>query len=104
MIFSSYGCLGSVDIRGQGRSRGRYLRDMPNMICMWKNILENGGIQPGGLTFYLPEHDGPYEPRDLAEAYVTTIDYYAKALRIAVKMMNDNIMTKSIQVKLSFYN
>lgn len=103
-VLFSYGCLGSIDIRAFGRSRGRYMRDMPNMICMWKTIIENGGMQPGGLTFYLPEHDGPYEPRDLAEAYITVIDYYAKALKIAVKMMNDNVISKTIQTKYSSYS
>lgn len=65
---------------------------------LMRYIVQQGGITPGGLNIRLPYNNGLYEPKDLAEAYVSCIDMYAKGLRIAVKMISDSHINRSIQV------
>lgn len=77
---------------------------MSNIIMLMRYVVQQGGITPGGLNIRLPFHDGLYEPKDLAEAYVSIIDMYAKGLRIAVKLVNDATINRSIQVFNSLKN
>ncbi|KAK9686971.1 hypothetical protein QE152_g36805 [Popillia japonica] len=88
-----YGCLGSIDIKHKN------LYDVQKAAMTMKMIVENGGISPGGLTFYVPHHKSTFDAKDLAEAFITAVDTYAKALRIAVKFINDIQLNKSIQMR-----
>ncbi|XP_018336086.1 xylose isomerase-like isoform X2 [Agrilus planipennis] len=92
-----YGLLGSVDVKEKD------LLDIKSGIYLLRTVVENGGMAPGGLTFYLPSHNAPFDPKDLIEGYISAIDNYAKSLRIAVKLVNDAQLNKSIQMRyLSF--
>lgn len=75
---------------------------MSNVMLM-RYVVQQGGITPGGLNIRLPFYDGLYEPKDLVEAYISTVDSYAKALRIAVKLVNDATINRSIQVRLFYF-
>lgn len=50
------------------------------------------------MTIYLPHHDNPFDAKDLLESYVNVLDLLAKSLRVAVKLVNDVHINKSIQV------
>lgn len=38
------------------------------------------------------------EPKDMAIAYITAIDTFAKALKIATKIISDGVFIKNLQV------
>lgn len=56
-----------------------------------------GGFQTGGLNIGLksnPESD----LKDVFVGYITALDVYAKALRVAAKLTVDGIFTNGLQV------
>lgn len=87
----SYNTFGSIDIKQEHSN-------ISDAIVLLRTIIENGGMNTGGLNIYLPIHKGPFEAKDLIESFVVTLDVYAKALRIAVKLINDVQLNKSVQV------
>lgn len=89
--FCSYNTFGSIDIK---QEHSNFL----DAIVLLRTIVENGGMNAGGLNIYLPVHKSPFEAKDLIESFVVTLDVYAKALRIAVKLINDIQLNKSVQV------
>ncbi|XP_017780301.1 PREDICTED: xylose isomerase-like [Nicrophorus vespilloides] len=94
---NAYGSVGCIDIKNND------LMDVTKASLLLRTVIESGGVAPGGLTFYLPNHNAYFEAKDLAVAFVTSIDSFAKALRLAVKLVNDVQINKNIQMRyLSF--
>lgn len=64
-----------------------------------KNVVEKGGLHSGGITMYLPHHDAAFDAKDLLETHVDLLDRLGKALRIAVKLVNNAQINRSVQVR-----
>lgn len=89
-IIFRYNCFGAIDILEEPH-QGKY-------VLLLKSIIEIGGVNTGGMTIYLPNHNDPFEAKDLLENYVVVLDCLGKALRIAVRLVNDVQINKAVQV------
>ncbi|XP_069702097.1 uncharacterized protein [Periplaneta americana] len=88
---SVYGMLGSLDITSVTSPN---IRDA---TLLMKTVIEQGGMQPGGLNIGVPLHRGSVDLKDLMVVYVNYIDIFARGLRNAAKIVSDGVFTKNLQ-------
>ncbi|XP_063236096.1 uncharacterized protein LOC134538599 [Bacillus rossius redtenbacheri] len=96
---SAYGALGSVEATGPS-----FYGTMDEATYVMKTIIEQGGIQPGGLNIGVLLHRSSTDVKDLFEAYVSCIDKYARGLRNAVKIVTDGLFTKNLQQQYASFH
>nr|CAD7437724.1 unnamed protein product [Timema bartmani] len=100
VLTSAYGMLGSIEaIHSYSRPT------VHDTTLLMKTVIEQGGMQPGGLNIGVPLRRGSTEVKDLLVAYISCIDVYARGLRNAAKVIADGIFTKNLQQQyLSFHS
>ncbi|KAG8243677.1 hypothetical protein J6590_039684 [Homalodisca vitripennis] len=100
ILASAYGMLGSVD--ATSITSPPPLSETTELI---KAVIENGGLQPGGINIGVKLRPDSLDLKDLAVSYVATIDAFGKALRIATKIIADGVFIKNLQQRyLSFHS
>ncbi|XP_049777965.1 uncharacterized protein LOC126175306 [Schistocerca cancellata] len=96
---AAYGFLGSIDATNL-----KHLSDISEATLLFKTVIEQGGIQPGGLNIGVSLARESTETKDLFIAYVQQIDRLARGLRNAVKIVEDGLFNKNLQQRyLSFH-
>ncbi|XP_054285896.1 uncharacterized protein LOC129002254 [Macrosteles quadrilineatus] len=99
-LASVYGALGSVDTTFTTTPP-----HLPDAVLLLKSVIENGGLQPGGINIGVKLRPDSVDLKDLAVAYISTIDTYAKALRVAAKIIADGVFIKNLQQRyLTFHS
>ncbi|KAK3909553.1 LOW QUALITY PROTEIN: Xylose isomerase [Frankliniella fusca] len=100
VVSSAYGMLGSLNATTRD-----FPPDVREATVVMKSVVEQGGVQPGGLLIGVPLRRETQDARDLVGAYVAVIDCYAKALRAAVKIVADGAFSRNLQQRyLSFHS
>ncbi|KAE8748686.1 hypothetical protein FOCC_FOCC004489 [Frankliniella occidentalis] len=100
VVSSAYGMLGCLNATAHD-----FPPDVREATVVMKSVLEQGGVQPGGLLIGVPMRREALDARDLVGAYVAVIDCYAKALRAAVKLVADGAFSRNLQQRyLSFHS
>jgi xylose isomerase len=96
----SNNCLGSLDINQGDPVLGWDTDQFPTNIydatLAMYHVLKDGGIAPGGLNFDAKVRRASFEPEDLFLSYIAGMDTYAKALRIAYKLLEDKVIENNI--------
>lgn len=93
-VARSYGALGSLDANQGDVLLGWDTDEFPTNIydttlAMYE-VLENGGIAPGGINFDAKVRRSSFEMEDLLLAHIAGMDTYARALKSAAKLKEDH--------------
>ena len=94
------GVLGSVDAnQGDpllGWDTDQFPTDLYSATLAMYEILKNGGLHSGGLNFDSKTRRASFEPSDLFYSHIAGMDTFAKGLRIASKLLEDNILEELV--------
>jgi xylose isomerase len=105
---SIQGKLGSIDANTGDLLLGWDTDQFPTDIylttqCMLV-ILEQGGLQPGGVNFDAKVRRESFEPIDLFHAHVGAMDAFARGAKIAAAIRKDGVLKKFVQDRYSSYD
>lgn len=92
--------LGSVDANQGDLMLGWDTDEFPTnlydtTLAMYE-ILKNGGLGKGGLNFDAKPRRESFEPDDLFLAHIAGMDSFAKGLKVAAKLIEDQVFEKII--------
>lgn len=65
-----------------------------------QTVIEQGGLQPGGLNFDAKVRRESTDVEDLFIAHIAAMDAFARGLRNAVRMVEDGIMAGMVKVSM----
>ncbi|QGQ48226.1 xylose isomerase [Metabacillus sediminilitoris] len=96
-----HGMLGSVDAnQGHpllGWDTDEFPTDLYSTTLAMYEIIKNGGLGSGGLNFDAKVRRGSFEPEDLFHAHIAGMDSFAVGLKIAQKLIDDNVLDGVVQ-------
>jgi xylose isomerase len=94
LVAANAGMLGSIDAnRGDyqnGWDTDQFPINIYELVETMLIILENGGIQTGGINFDAKVRRNSIEPEDLLISHITGMDVFARALLIADKILTES--------------
>lgn len=101
------GMLGSVDAnQGDtllGWDTDEFPTDLYSTTLAMYEILMNGGLGKGGLNFDAKVRRGSFEPEDLFHAHIAGMDAFAIGLKVADKLIKDNVLEDFIAKRYSSF-
>ncbi|KYH28165.1 xylose isomerase [Clostridium colicanis] len=101
------GVLGSLDINQGDLLLGWDTDQFPTNIydatLTMYEVLKNGGIAPGGLNFDAKVRRGSFEVEDLFLGYIAGMDTFAKALKVAHKLLESRELEKFVEERYSSF-
>ncbi|MBP1969320.1 xylose isomerase [Virgibacillus natechei] len=99
--------LGSVDAnQGDtllGWDTDEFPTDLSSSVLAMYEIIKNGGLGRGGLNFDAKVRRGSFDPEDLFHAHIAGMDSYAVGLRVAQKLIDDNVLEGIIDDRYKSY-
>lgn len=102
-----YGALGSIDAnQGDmllGWDTDEFPTDLQPMILGMYEIIENGGIAPGGINFDSKVRRSSFEMEDLFIAHIAGMDTIARGFKIANKLKEEGFFDKLIKNRYKSY-
>ncbi len=103
-----YNALGSIDANQGDLLLGWDTDEFPTNImdttlAMYE-ILENGGIAPGGINFDAKVRRSSFEMDDLVLAHIAGMDTYARGLKAAAKIKEDSFLDELKEKRYSSFN
>lgn len=108
VMASSFGMLGSVDSNTGSPDLGwdtdQFPMDIRNNTLVMKTIIEQGGIQPGGLNFDAKVRRESTDLEDLFIAHIGAMDAFARGLRNAVCVLQDGLLPGLVKERYSSYS
>jgi xylose isomerase len=104
---SMQGMLGSIDANTGDLLLGWDTDQFPTDIylttqCMLV-ILEQGGLQPGGVNFDAKVRRESFEPIDLFYAHIGGMDAFARGLKIAARIREDGVLADVVKNRYRSY-
>ncbi|XP_069051002.1 uncharacterized protein [Lepisosteus oculatus] len=107
IMASAFGMLGSVDSNTGSPDLGwdtdQFPMDIKNTTTVMKCVIEQGGLQPGGLNFDAKVRRESTDLEDLFIAHVGAMDTFARGLRSAVQIIEEGVIAQMLQQRyLSF--
>lgn len=100
--------LGSVDAnQGHpllGWDTDEFPSDMYATTLAMYEILKNGGLEKGGLNFDSKVRRTSFEPEDLFRAHIVGMDSFALGLKVAHKMIEENVFENIIDKRYKSFN
>ncbi|KAF5879918.1 xylose isomerase-like, partial [Clarias magur] len=101
IMASVFGMLGSVDANTGSPDLGwdtdQFPMDIRNTTLVMKTVIEQGGLQPGGLNFDAKVRRESTDLEDLFIAHIGAMDAFARGLRNAAKMIEEGIMQNMLR-------
>lgn len=99
--------LGSLDAN-QGHPQlgwdtDEFPSDLYTTTLAMYEVLKNGGLGRGGLNFDSKVRRTSFEPEDLFKAHIVGMDSYAIGLRVAHKLIEDNVFENIISDRYDSY-
>jgi xylose isomerase len=95
-VARSYNALGSLDANQGDMLLGWDTDEFPTNVfdstLALYEVLENGGIAPGGINFDSKVRRSSFEMEDLLLAHIAGMDTYARALKAAAKLKEDRFL------------
>ena len=108
LMASKFGMLGSVDANTGdpllGWDTDMFPSDIKKTTLTMKIIIEQGGLAPGGLNFDCKVRRESTELRDMFIAHIGAMDAFARGLRNAARILNDNKMPAMVAERYSTYD
>jgi len=68
-----------------------------------KTVIEQGGLAPGGLNFDSKVRRESTDTEDMFIAHIGAMDTFARGLKIAAHVIEDNILPKLVKERYSSY-
>ncbi|PYZ96483.1 xylose isomerase [Alteribacter lacisalsi] len=103
----THGMLGSVDAnQGHpllGWDTDEFPTDLYSTTLAMYEIIKNGGLGSGGLNFDAKVRRGSFEPEDLFEAHIAGMDAFAVGMKVAQKLVDDNVMEDLVANRYKSY-
>ncbi|KAJ8353799.1 hypothetical protein SKAU_G00213660 [Synaphobranchus kaupii] len=101
VMASAFGMLGSVDSNTGSPDLGwdtdQFPMDIRNTTMVMKTIIEQGGLQPGGLNFDAKVRRESTDLEDLFIAHIGAMDAFARGLRNAIRIVEEGVMNKMVK-------
>ncbi|WP_082235708.1 xylose isomerase [Halobacillus massiliensis] len=101
------GLLGSVDAnQGHpllGWDTDEFPTDLYATTLAMYEIIKNGGLGRGGLNFDAKVRRGSFTPEDLFLAHIAGMDAFAVGLRVAQKLLDDNVLEGIVKDRYSSF-
>ncbi|KAI4811350.1 hypothetical protein KUCAC02_014260 [Chaenocephalus aceratus] len=108
VMASAFGMLGSVDSNTGSPDLGwdtdQFPMDIRNATLLMKTIIEQGGLQPGGLNFDAKVRRESTDLEDLFIAHIGAMDTFARGLRNAVRIIEDGIIPGMVKDRYSSFS
>ncbi|XP_029957786.1 xylose isomerase-like [Salarias fasciatus] len=108
VVASALGMLGSVDSNTGSPDLGwdtdQFPMDVRNTTLVMKVIIEQGGLQPGGLNFDAKVRRESTELEDLFIAHIGAMDAFARGLRNAVRMIEEGVISGMVKERYSSFS
>ena len=108
LISSQYNMLGSVDSNTGdsllGWDTDQFPMDIKKCTLTMLIIMQQGGLSPGGLNFDCKVRRESTDLEDLFIAHIGAMDAFARGLRIAEKIISDEIIGKMIFKRYESFN
>jgi len=106
-ISSAFGMLGSIDSNTGSPDLGwdtdQFPMDVKNCTMIMKIVLEQGGIQPGGLNFDAKVRRESTDVEDMFIAHIGAMDAFARGLRNAAKIIEEGHIPAKVQERYSSF-
>lgn len=107
VMASTFGMLGSVDSNTGSPDLGwdtdQFPMDIRNTTMVMKTVIEQGGLQPGGLNFDAKVRRESTDLEDLFIAHIGAMDAFARGLRNAVRIIEEGVLEGMLRERyLSF--
>lgn len=100
MMASAFGMLGSVDSNTGSPDLGwdtdQFPMDISYATQAMKVIIDQNGLQPGGLNFDAKVRRESTDVQDMFIAHIGAMDTFARGLRNAAKIVEDGYMQKML--------
>lgn len=107
LMASSFGMLGSVDSNTGSPDLGwdtdQFPMDISYATQSMKVIIEQGGLQPGGLNFDAKVRRESTDLQDMFIAHIGAMDTFARGLRNAAKIIEDGYLGKMLSDRYSTF-
>lgn len=107
VMASAFGMLGSVDSNTGSPDLGwdtdEFPMDVKKTTLVMKTILEQGGIQPGGLNFDCKVRRESTHLNDMFIAHIGAMDSFARGLLAAAKILQDGVIPAFVKNRYSSY-
>ena len=103
-----YNSLGSIDANQGDMLLGWDTDEFPTNLydttLTMIEILENGGIAPGGINFDAKVRRSSFEMKDLVLAHIAGMDTFARGLKTAVKLKEDRFFDELKEKRYASYS
>lgn len=103
-----HGMLGSLDAnQGHpllGWDTDEFPTDLYATTLAMYEVLKNGGLGKGGLNFDSKVRRGSFEQNDLFHAHIAGMDSFAVGLKVAQRMIDDQVFENIIEKRYASYN
>jgi len=107
-IASRYGFLGSIDSNTGdtllGWDTDQFPMDVKKATMAMLVVIRQGGLAPGGLNFDCKVRRESTDVEDMFIGHIGAMDTFARALRNAAKVIEDNVLPKMVSERYSSYN
>ncbi|GFR38559.1 xylose isomerase [Insulibacter thermoxylanivorax] len=101
------GMLGSIDAnQGDlllGWDTDEFPTDLYSVTLAMYEILENGGLAPGGVNFDAKVRRTSFEPEDLFYAHIAGMDSFAIGLKVAAKLIEDKVIDNILEERYATF-
>lgn len=108
VMASTFGMLGSVDSNTGSSDLGwdtdQFPMDIRDTTLVMKTVIEQGGLQPGGLNFDAKVRRESTDLEDLFIAHIGAMDTFARGLRNAVRIIEDGLITGMVKERYSSFS
>lgn len=106
-VARSFNSLGSLDANQGDLLLGWDTDEFPTNLydttLAMSEVINNGGIAPGGINFDSKVRRSSFEMEDLVLAHVAGMDTFARGLRAAVKMKEDQFLENERSSRYASY-
>lgn len=102
------GMLGSVDAnQGDpllGWDTDEFPTDLYSTTLAMYEVLKNDGLGNGGLNFDAKVRRGSFKPDDLIYAHIVGMDSFARGLKVAHHLIEDNVLEKAVTERYASFS
>lgn len=106
-FYDSFLALGSLDAnQGDlllGWDTDEFPTDLYSVTLTMYEVLENGGIEPGGINFDAKVRRTSFEIEDLFLAHIAGMDTFARGLKAAARLKEDRFFDKIKEERYASY-
>jgi xylose isomerase len=106
-VSSKFGFLGSIDANTGDQSLGwdtdQFPSDIKNSTQVMLTVLNQKGLEPGGLNFDCKPRRESNEVEDMFISHIVAMDTFARGLRNAAKIIADGTLQKLVNARYSSF-